>query len=384
MFEWVSSLCYIIYKIAYLYLLFWICLTLFTYYLTHTINICYYVFIISLLKIFMKKIIALSILVSLIVWNNITIATAFNSSSIKLVHKPFWLFDLGDADYQKNIQLWIKTSENSKNNTCIDGSNFAVYDDAGEIISTYVDEKCTQAEKTSMDFTPDFWWFFSTDEADASIENNELVEWEELVDTEVEWFLNDLFGWDSQDEIVEEPVPVYVEPVMDTTEEIVPEDSAAENDSESLEDIDALFLELFGQIIDTDNTVLDDREFTLRGRELFKTIQAYSQAKETIVVWWIEAVVLEWNEEYRNTIISILSKVDNEFWIDSIKNDFAKNISDLSYSLLNHENTELSIETRAGFKNKIITDINKIERKYKILKRKDAIISHGLSTDYSL
>lgn len=332
----------------------------------------------------MKKIIALSILVSLIVWNNITIATAFNSSSIKLVHKPFWLFDLGDADYQKNIQLWIKTSENSKNNTCIDGSNFAVYDDAGEIISTYVDEKCTQAEKTSMDFTPDFWWFFSTEEADTSIESNELVEWEELVDTEVEWFLNDLFGWDSQDEIVEEPVPVYVEPVMDTTEEIVPEDSAAENDSESLEDIDALFLELFGQIIDTDNTVSDDREFTLRWRELFKTIQAYSQAKETIVVWWIEAVVLEWNEEYKNTIISILSKVDNEFWIDSIKNDFAKNISDLSYSLLNHENTELSIETRAGFKNKVITDINKIERKYKILKRKDAIISHGLSTDYSL
>ena len=73
----------------------------------------------------------------------------------------------------------------------------------------------------------------------------------------------------------------------------------------------------------------------------------------------------------------LLNKVNNEFKIDSIKNDFAKNVSNVSYSLSTYENTTDS-ETKEIFRKKLINDLNTLKKKYTKLKFKDSIISTTL------
>ena len=74
----------------------------------------------------------------------------------------------------------------------------------------------------------------------------------------------------------------------------------------------------------------------------------------------------------------LLNRINREFNIDSIKNDFAKNVSNLSYSLSTYENTTDS-ETKRVFKQKLKRDISKLKKKYKILKFKDKIISKAIA-----
>ncbi len=357
--------------------------------------------------IIMKKIIALSALISLVLWNSLATANAIEtwlkhkltSTNIKLVHKPFWLFDLGDADYVKNIQLWREIMQDD----CVEWSNFSVLDDYGNIISTHKDTKCIEQwsynnsynEIYSDPYVDNSWdvsWdvggflndLFWTDEVVVPT-YQEPVRETEVNNSESEAFLNNLF-WNSL-----EGTDTYVEPSMTSepvytapAQTVTPTQTTTETSTQSLEDIDALFSDLFGRISDEDLIKEDEKEFTLKGKELFKTIKAYSQAKETITVWWIDATVLEWDDNYNNKIVEILTRVDNEFTIDSIKNDFAKNIWDLSYSVINYKNNDLNSSTRDKFKNEIISNIVTIERKYKILKRKDSIISRSLAKTYSL
>jgi hypothetical protein len=81
--------------------------------------------------------------------------------------------------------------------------------------------------------------------------------------------------------------------------------------------------------------------------------------------------------DYNSKVATLLRQVDNEFNIDSIKNDFAKNISKVSYSLSTYNNTN-DLETKKVFRNKLVSDLKKLKKKYKILKKKDRIISKSL------
>jgi hypothetical protein len=73
---------------------------------------------------------------------------------------------------------------------------------------------------------------------------------------------------------------------------------------------------------------------------------------------------------YNSKVAILLKQIDDEFKIDSIKNDFAKNVSKVSYSLSTYNNTT-DLETKEVFKNKLINDFKKLKKKYKILKKKD-------------
>jgi len=74
----------------------------------------------------------------------------------------------------------------------------------------------------------------------------------------------------------------------------------------------------------------------------------------------------------------LLSKVDNEFKVDSIKNDFAKNVSNVSYSLSTYLDKDINEETKDVFRKKLVNDLKTLKKKYKVLKRKDFIVSKTL------
>ena len=74
----------------------------------------------------------------------------------------------------------------------------------------------------------------------------------------------------------------------------------------------------------------------------------------------------------------LLNKIDREFNIDSIKNDFAKNINMLSYTFSTYNKTT-DKEIKKVFKNKLKTDIKKLKKKYKVLKFKDRVITKFLN-----
>jgi hypothetical protein len=79
----------------------------------------------------------------------------------------------------------------------------------------------------------------------------------------------------------------------------------------------------------------------------------------------------------------LLNKVNAEFKVDSIKNDFAKNVSNLSYSLSTYNDTT-DLETKKVFEQKLKRDISKLKKKYKTLKFKDTIISKAIATRNSI
>jgi hypothetical protein len=74
----------------------------------------------------------------------------------------------------------------------------------------------------------------------------------------------------------------------------------------------------------------------------------------------------------------LLNNVNKTFKVDSIKNDFAKNVSNVSYSLSTYKNTT-DIETKKVFKQKLKSDISKLKNKYKKLQFKDMIVSKALA-----
>jgi hypothetical protein len=145
--------------------------------------------------------------------------------------------------------------------------------------------------------------------------------------------------------------------------------------SKSEEEMNNFLNDFFGKNIDKNIfTYKNEWENSLKWKKLISTIKNFKNHKLIIRVWDIKANVLKGKNIYNIKVASLLEKVNNEFKIDSIKNDFAKNINNLSYSLSTYTETS-DIEVKKVFKKQLIKDLQNISKKYETLKLKDKMIS---------
>ena len=291
----------------------------------------------------------------------------FNSklkkSNIKISHVPFWLSSNKNATKDKQL--------------CKIATSFDILNDDWTLNYTYYPQWCQPKidysnvyEDSDIDFESDNKWvdnFINDLFGGSIIEKKEIVEKDdnltpEKVGGESLDFLDDLF-WDSSSSAEEENYDF-----SSASEEPVDEDTT--NSEETIEDADDILKEIFGKT----NT---DSKISLKWKQIVSAIREYNSSKVRIRVWNIEANVISDDMDYNTKVANLLRQVDNEFKIDSIKNDFAKNVSRVSYSLSTYNDTT-DLETKEVFRNKLVTDLKKLKKKYKILKKKDRIISKSL------
>ena len=244
---------------------------------------------------------------------------SLNNSNIKIIHTPFWLG--ANKNKVKDKQL------------CKINSIFKYYNFKWELI-TYYPEGCQNKNNEIKSF------FEDSMSEQPKVENKILEKKSDLkeeskfeVENEgIDEFLWDLFGENS------------------------------EENSEGNGEIE----DLLGDI------------FSLKTIKLISTLRDFSKSKLKVQVWSIETNFIKGNNSYNETMAMLLNKIDREFNIDSIKNDFAKNINMLSYTFSTYNKTT-DKEIKKVFKNKLKTDIKKLKKKYKVLKFKDRVITKFLN-----
>ena len=288
-----------------------------------------------------KQIIATGLLSS-VLFTNIPLTTAeWVHTNRKLIHKPFWLFNAQDKNRNKNEQL------------CDQGYTFDILDENWNKIEEYIPEWCKK-----------------------EIFEEELPIQEETPETDD--FLNNLFLdiWDENNEVVEPDNSLeneILEPNNSLEEEKIEPDSNKDNEMDDL--LKNLFWKTINKRLDISKV---NNDLNLWAKNLVSTIKNFSSNKLEFNLWAITVNLLKYQPEYNSKITSLLSRVDKEFRVDSIKNDFAKNISTLSYSLSTYTDTKNTPETREVFRKKLINDLKTLKKKYKILKRKDMIVAKTL------
>ena len=132
---------------------------------------------------------------------------------------------------------------------------------------------------------------------------------------------------------------------------------------------------------DLDNLLND--VFWLKGKDLARTIKDFSKNKLKAKVGNIEVSFINWDNLYNEKMAFLLNNVDKTFKIESIKQDFAKKISNLSYSFYTYKNAK-DLKVKKVFEEKLKRDINEVKKKYKVLKFKDKIISKTLQARWVL
>jgi len=307
------------------------------------------------------------ITVGLILWT--LLLTNISSLNAEWIHNTKTLYELHNG-------FWLTMTKKQKNankdrQLCKIATSFDILNDDGTLNYTYYPQGCQpkidyssiyndSGEKNinNVDwvdnFINDLFW-------ESIIEKDDNLTPEKVSDESLD-FLDDLF-WDSSSSAEENNYDF-----SSASEEPVDEDTT--DSEETIEDADQLLKEIFWKT----NT---DSKISLKWKQIVSAIREFNSSKVRIRVWSIETNVLSDDMDYNSKAATLLRQVDNEFNIDSIKNDFAKNISKVSYSLSTYNNTT-DLETKEVFRNKLVSDLKKLKKKYKILKKKDRIISKSL------
>lgn len=295
------------------------------------------------------------------------------STNSRLKHIPFWLMKGNERNARKDEQL------------CKIAYSFDILNDDGTLKYTYYPQGCKAPIYEGIG---------------EEIENNDGNNNDGNNNDEIDNFLGNIF-WDNiQEDNTQEDTPSNETTESDT-------DFSLDNSSDGLEFIDNIFSdssslseddidfssasdepideeESLEEIDNVDDLLkdifsynIDKKSVSLKGSKFIKTIRDYSKEKVKIRVWAVEANILWEDVDYTSKVVKLLSKIDEEFKIDSIKNDLSKNISNISFSLSTYQNTKDS-ETKKVFKNKLIKDLQTLKKKYSTLKKKDYMISKTL------
>jgi hypothetical protein len=85
------------------------------------------------------------------------------------------------------------------------------------------------------------------------------------------------------------------------------------------------------------------------------------------------------DEDYNKKVNALLNKINKDMKVTSIKQDMVRYIDTMStsYGIMNDET--VSDELRAIFKAKLVQDIERVEKKLIVLKRKDFVVNRVLN-----
>jgi len=306
-----------------------------------------------------KKIAAIWLLTSLVFTNIPVINAEWIHTERKLIHKPFWLFWPQDKTRMKDEQL------------CENGYSFDILDEYWNTIDKYIPEWCKKetlnkySESEDLEF--DSYW-------DEDLEFDSY--WDE--DLEFDSYWDEDLEFDSYwDEDLEFDSYWDEDLEFDSYWDEDLEEINTENTED--EEIDNFLEEIFWKKINNKLDVSNiEKQLKLWAKNLVSTVKNFADAKLELNIWAITVNLIKSQPEYNSKITKLLSKVDNEFKVDSIKNDFAKNVSNVSYSLSTYLDKDINEETKDVFRKKLVNDLKTLKKKYKVLKRKDFIVSKTL------
>jgi len=243
---------------------------------------------------------------------------------------------------------------------CKIATSFDILNDDGTVKYTYYPQGCQKKEEKTSSGT------FEKSSMKEDQNSN-------LDEESVNAFINNIFGIEKDKEEVQSSTWM-IESTQ--TGQIDNSQTTSSGDIENDPDVKDLFKFLEWKLDTKDN-------LALKGHKMAKTIKDYSKQKIRIRVGKVEANALSSDMAYTQKVAALLKWVDRDFHLDFVKNDYAKNISDLSYSLYTYKNTK-DPETKKVFKNQLIKDVKKLKRKYKILKFKDLLIYKTLQLRWEI
>ncbi len=283
----------------------------------------------------LNKLVSLTLLISMLLlsiwqansydWKYPNWPYSHKLTPVENVKKPmtFWIFAWNAKKTEQNCTYW---------------TSFRVLDSHGKVIKEYSPENCEgYNDSYSLPWTP------------KKPVNNSTSS-----DTEIDSLLNDIFGSSSD----------FNETRANVLEEVITEKEPAEDSSS--EDIDAMLKSLFGQTDDSLNISSKDYKTALSN---------FFFNKAEVQVGSLEVKGIANDENYNSWIAKFASKIDNEFQIQSIKEDFIKHLDKVAFSYYSYNSLNSSSFTKEVFKTKLVSDLKNLATKYEILKKKDRIIS---------
>ncbi len=308
-----------------------------------------------------------------------------SKSAHEFNHIPYWAASEEERQRNKNIQLCVQWMEPN----IPTGLSYKILDRFWKVVSTYhssyAQDVCPdlyknrnygrdQAEDTDdtweVDDTEDFLDSlfgdaFKTKEPKSLTNNRHKSNSERYFDKKVDnkkWselkidsFLDDLFGLDDS------------------------ASSNSDNKQGNNDDMDKFLDDLFWYWVNNrlDSLEIVKGEEKLPSKQLLKTIRRYTLAKSIVKVWPMKVSISQHTKKYNPKFIAFLEKVDNDFVMDSTKKSLAKSMSNVSYSLSSYLDSEWDRESKKVLKIKLINDLKRLKKKYKVLKNKDIILTRS-------
>lgn len=132
--------------------------------------------------------------------------------------------------------------------------------------------------------------------------------------------------------------------------------------------------------VDTKKTVTSKYNNKLTSKAFITWVRSFIKNKKEIKqVWNLRVVYVKWDEDYNKKVNALLKKINKDMKVTSIKQDMVRYIDTMStsYGVMNDET--VSDELRAIFKTKLAQDIERVEKKLIVLKRKDFVVNRVLN-----
>ena len=168
------------------------------------------------------------------------------------------------------------------------------------------------------------------------------------------------------------------ETVLDEVFEDV-EKSENNEDKEADEEVDDFIENLLGQnASDKLKTVkLNEEIYTIAWKQMASSVRSYALNKSKILIWeYTEIKGLKNRDYYNGLVAGIFTDFSNKVKINKFQNEFAQNLSAISFSLSSYQDENLNIDTRDFFRKKFVNDLKKLQVSYtKIQKKEDKIMN---------
>ena len=160
------------------------------------------------------------------------------------------------------------------------------------------------------------------------------------------------------------------------------EDITIENNNEESESDDEvdIFIEdlLWKNSSNKLKTVkLNTKIYTIASKKMSSSIKEYSLNKTKILIWdYTEIKGLKNRDYYNGLVVRIFTQFAEKVGINKFQNEFAKNLSTISFSLSSYQDENLDMETREFFRKKFVNDLRKLQISYSKIQKKENTIKN--------
>lgn len=246
-------------------------------------------------------------------------------TNIKILHKPAWMYMVDNEKSCENWSVyyvlndeWEKIKKNALNCKVVFDDNKKTETVVNEVFKGIETEE-NKSEDTDLTSAPE-----KENNQEKSIEEDNINEEEntnDQWDTDVDNFIDDILWYNSSNKL---------------------------------------------------KTVkLNKKEFFLSWKQVHQSIKSFSENKNTIVFNQIQIKGLKWEDYYNGSVATLFNSFKEKVSINKYRNQFAKNLSDLSFSFSSYNDENLDNESRELFRKKFVNDMKKVQIWYTDMQQKE-------------